>query len=167
MAVRGILAEDDDQRFFRQHCLAEVRVAAASSSCGQIRDSRRRSDRRTALACRSSLICLCIRHVEAGAVQAHVGAQRPCKQRMLVGWIAADEQDRRRRADLAQACGFAGVSRQRAGKRRIIGRALDDRCCWCPEPCAQTSAAGNSLRSWCGWSRSRRWPSRRACREFP
>ncbi len=43
---------------------------------------------------------------------------------MFVGRIAADQQDRRRLRDIAQACSLAFVSRQRARKRNVIGRAL-------------------------------------------
>ena len=65
-----------------------------------------------------------VRHVDAGTIQSHIGAKRPCKQRMLLGRIAANKQNGRSCADLAQSRGFAGLTSERVGKCRVVGSAL-------------------------------------------
>ncbi len=65
-----------------------------------------------------------IHHVELGAMQPHVGANLPCQQRMLVRRIVADQQDRRRIADIAHRCRRVRLSRQRRGESREVGGAM-------------------------------------------
>ena len=65
-----------------------------------------------------------IGNVKAGAIEAHVGAQQPGEQRMLVGRIAADEQNGAGGSDVAQAGGLAGVSGECAGEGRVVCGAL-------------------------------------------
>ncbi len=77
-----------------------------------------------ALAWRSSLMGSDVGDVEAGAIEAHVGAQLPGEERMLVGGIAADEKDGAGGSDVAQAGGFAGVAGEGAGEGRVVGGAL-------------------------------------------
>ena len=62
--------------------------------------------------------------VEAGAIEAHVGAEQPGEKRMLVSRVAADEEDCAGRRDVAQAGGFAGMAAKGARKGCVIGRAL-------------------------------------------
>ena len=62
--------------------------------------------------------------VEARAIEAHVGAQQPGEERMLVGGIAADEQNGAGGGDVAQAGGFAWVPGEGAGEGCVVGGAL-------------------------------------------
>ena len=62
--------------------------------------------------------------VKAGPVEAHVGAEMPGEERMLIGGIAADKQDCGRGGNFAQAGGFAGMASEGSGEGRIVGGAL-------------------------------------------
>ena len=77
-----------------------------------------------ALAWRSSLMGVGVGDVKARAIEAHVGAEQPGEERMLVSGIAADEQDGAGGSDVAQAGGFAGVTREGAGEGCVVGGAL-------------------------------------------
>ena len=65
-----------------------------------------------------------IRHVELGAMQANVAANLPGQQRMLVGRIVADQQDRRRVGDVAHRSRCVWLARQRRGEGREVGGAV-------------------------------------------
>jgi hypothetical protein len=69
------------------------------------------------------LISRRIRDVELGAMQADVGANLPGQQRMLLGGIVADQQDRGRvKTSRIERCVFCGRPAPR--RRRVIGGAV-------------------------------------------
>ncbi len=65
-----------------------------------------------------------IDHIELRAVQAHVVANLPGQQRMLLGRIVADQQNRRRREDVGHAGSRIGLAAQRRRKGREVGGAV-------------------------------------------
>ena len=65
-----------------------------------------------------------IRNVETRTIEANVGAQFPGEERMLVGGIAADEQDGWGGCDVAEAGGLVLVSGEGAGEGCVVGVAL-------------------------------------------
>ena len=77
-----------------------------------------------AVACRRSLMRIRIHDVHPRAMQAHVGANLPRQQRMLVGRIVADQQDRRSFADLAHRCRGILFTCQRRRESREVRRAM-------------------------------------------
>ena len=63
-----------------------------------------------------------IRHIQVRLVQAHAGANLPRQARMLLGGIAAQQQNRFRSSKIPQ--GSFGLSPESRSKRRIIRRAV-------------------------------------------
>ena len=131
------------------HCRSPVRAENTQrDAC-----SRRREAAASALAWRSSLIGFGIGNVEPRPIEADVGAQIPGQQRMLFSGIAADEQNRRSARRCRAGWPPCPCVRQARWQRPHSPWCARDRCCWSAERCARTSAAGSSLRWWCGWSR--------------
>ena len=118
IAAAILLAKDHHQRLLGHHGLAEAGFAAVQKS------------REVLVALRRQLLGgfghpvqldgLVIGDVEPGAVQPHIGAQNPRQQRMLLRWIAADQQNRRRCGDIAQAGRLVLIAGQGAGKGRVV-----------------------------------------------
>ena len=65
-----------------------------------------------------------IRHVQLGAMQANVAANLPGQQRMLLGRIVADQQDRRRVEHVAHRGRGVWLAGQRRSESREVGGAM-------------------------------------------
>ena len=154
-----LLAEENDERFLGEDGLAEVGFAGAEEGGevfvaigGQVLHG---------FGLAVELDGSGVGDVEAGAVEAHVGAEQPGEERVLLRGIAADEKDGGSGGNVAQAGGFAWAAPGRgpvragkgAGKGCVVGGARVVDVVGLQERCARISAADSFLRWWCGWSR--------------
>src|SRR3984957_16521825 len=121
------VAENYDQRVLREHRIAkglviDGRVAAAEVSCqSRIAAS---GQAQCCFGLAFELDWLVVGHVEPGFVETDVGANLPGEQWMLLRGIAADEQDRRSRPNVAHARRAAVTASEGANERGVVRGAL-------------------------------------------
>ena len=122
-----LLAEDDQERLLGLDGLAEGEVGGDRIGAAQIiwqsAITLGRQPQR-GLGLPFQLDGPVVGHIESGAVQAHVGAQIPGQERMLLGGIAANQQNRQRRGRLAQTGRPARMPGESPRKSRVIRAAL-------------------------------------------
>ena len=127
MRATELFAEDDEERFLGQNCVAKCCVLDRGIVPGEV------SGEIGVAVCGNPQNSLClsfeldlvrIRNIESRAIEPHVGAQVPGEKRMLFGWVAADEQNRRSSRGFAKASGYTRMSREGTCKCSEIRGAL-------------------------------------------